>query len=174
MVNKVILIGNLGKDPEISYTQSGTAVCKVSLATTEKWTNREGEKQEKTEWHNLVFWRRQAEVANEYLRKGSKIFVEGRIQYRQWEGNDGNKRYATDIEVKSFQFLSGRGEGGGGGQRSQQSSDSQPAQSSKGSGAPSQNKSEPDGGGGYHYEDLPPQQQSQGDSFGKNDDDLPF
>jgi single-strand DNA-binding protein len=115
VVNKAILIGNLGKDPEMSYTPSGVAVTKVSLATTKKWTSGSGEKREQTEWHNLVFWRRSAEVASEYLRKGSRIYVEGEITYRTWEGTDGQKRYATDIVVNNFQFLSGRSEGGGGG-----------------------------------------------------------
>ena len=101
MVNKVILIGNLGKDPEMSYTPSGVAVTKVSLATTKKWTSGSGEKREQTEWHNLVFWRKSAEIANEYLRKGSRIYVDGEITYRTWEGNDGQKRYATDIVVNN-------------------------------------------------------------------------
>jgi single-strand DNA-binding protein len=105
MVNKVILIGNLGRDPELTYTPSGVAVTKATLATTEKWKNKNGEKQESTQWHNLVFWQRSAEIANEYLSKGSQIYVEGSIQYRSWNGNDGQKRYATDIKVNNFQML---------------------------------------------------------------------
>jgi single-strand DNA-binding protein len=108
MVNAVRLIGNLGRDPEISYTSGGTAVCKASLATSERWT-KDGQKHEKTEWHNLVFWRRQAEVANEYLSKGSLIYVEGAIRYRTWDKPDGGKGYATDIEVHRFQMLDSRG-----------------------------------------------------------------
>jgi single-strand DNA-binding protein len=162
MVNKVILIGNLGRDPELTYTASGVAVAKVSLATTERWTSKDGQKQENTEWHNLVFWRRAAEVVNEYLRKGSRIYVEGRIKYRQWEGQDGQKRYATDIEVLNFQFLSGRGEGGSGGGDRKQSSGGQRSSSE---GQPS--------GGEPHYEPYEPDKG--GDSFGSaGDDDLPF
>ncbi len=178
MVNKAILIGNLGKDPEMSYTPSGVAVTKVSLATTKKWTSGSGEKREQTEWHNLVFWRRSAEVANEYLRKGSRIFVEGEITYRTWEGNDGQKRYATDIVVNNFQMLSPRGEGGGGGkqgggeggarQRSRQQQ--QPQQSDEPYYEPIDQGGGQQGGG---------QQGGQGggpnDGFGsKDDDDLPF
>jgi single-strand DNA-binding protein len=108
VVNVVHLVGNLGRDPEISYTSGGTAVCKASLATSERWT-KDGERKEKTEWHNLVFWRRQAEVANEYLSKGSLIYVEGAIRYRAWDKPDGGKGYATDIEVQRFQMLDSRG-----------------------------------------------------------------
>ncbi len=159
MVNKVILIGNLGRDPEISYTQSGVAVCKTSLATTERWTTRDGEKQERTDWHNLVFWRRQAEVANEFLRKGSRIYVEGRIVYRSWEGQDGVKRTASDIEVQNFQMLTPRGEGGS--SYSQQST-SKPAQQAPAATQPQEKE-------GIHYEPEGTE------SFGnKQDDDLPF
>jgi len=164
MVNKAILIGNLGKDPELTYTPSGTAVAKASLATTERWNSRDGQKQEQTEWHNLVFWGRSAEVANEFLRKGSKIYVEGRIQYRSWEGNDGQKRYATDIRVNNFQMLSGRGDGGGGQSAPRQQQGG--GQAGKPQNAPAN--------GDTHYEPI--QNQGQGnDSFGSNkDDDLPF
>jgi single-strand DNA-binding protein len=166
MVNKVILIGNLGKDPEMTYTPSGVAVTKVSLATTERWTSKDGQKQEQTEWHNLVFWRRQAEVANQYLRKGSRIYVEGRLKYRQWEGQDGQTRYATDIEVQNFQFLSPRGEGSGGGE----SNSGRAASKSSGQPQGGGQKTEP---GDTHYEPFNPNEGS--DSFGSGDDsDLPF
>lgn len=170
MVNKVILIGNLGRDPELTYTASGIAVTKVSLATTERWTSRDGQKQEDTQWHNLVFWRRQAEVANEYLRKGSKIYVEGRIKHRQWEGQDGQTRYATDIEVQNFQFLSPRGEGAGsgggqgGGSRASQGGGQGGQSSGGGSSAPAD--------GETHYEPYEPGKS--GDFGSTNDDDLPF
>ncbi len=110
MVNKVFLIGHLGKDPELTYIPSGVAVCKVTMATNFVWKNQNGEQQESTDWHNLVFWRRNAEIANEYLRKGSQVFIEGRISYRTWESNDGVKRNATDIIVQNFRILGKRGE----------------------------------------------------------------
>jgi single-strand DNA-binding protein len=117
-VNKVILIGNLGKDPEVRYFPSGDAVCNVSLATTDGWTDKtSGEKKEKTEWHNLVFTRKLAEIAGQYLKKGSKVYVDGRLQYREYE-KEGQKRYITEIIVNDMQMLDGRpgsasmGEGG--------------------------------------------------------------
>lgn len=113
-VNKVILIGNLGKDPEIRYTQNGTAVANFSLATTDSWT-KDGEKTERTEWHNIVVWARLAEICNEYLQKGKQIYIEGRIQTRKWEDRDGNTRYTTEIVAQNMQMLGGRGDGGGGG-----------------------------------------------------------
>lgn len=173
MVNKVILIGNLGRDPELTYTASGIAVTKVSLATTERWTSRDGQKQEDTQWHNLVFWRRAAEVVNEYLRKGSRIYVEGRIKYRQWEGQDGQTRYATDIEVQNFQFLSARGEGtgSGGGQGGGSNRSSQGGQGGGQGGGKRSGGGQSDGD--THYEPYEPNKGD--DSFGSaNDDDLPF
>jgi single-strand DNA-binding protein len=103
-VNKAILIGNLGKDPEIRYTQSGTAVCTFSLATTER--RKQGEEWvDHTEWHNIVAWARQAELCNQYLQKGSTVYIEGRIQTRKWQDKDGNNRYSTEIVVNDIQFL---------------------------------------------------------------------
>ena len=98
-VNKAILLGRLGADPEIRYTSSGTAVVNVSLATNESYTNREGERIEKTEWHRLVFWRQLAEIAGQYLRKGSSVYVEGTLRYRTWEDQEGKERFTTEIEV---------------------------------------------------------------------------
>jgi single-strand DNA-binding protein len=115
-VNKVILIGNLGKDPELKFTPSGVAVAKFPLATTERFKDAEGNMQEHTEWHNIVLWRRQAELANEYLKKGSPVYIEGRIRTRSWEDKDGQKKYITEIEARQMQFLGRRGEGGGEGQ----------------------------------------------------------
>lgn len=112
-VNKAILIGNLGSDPELKYTTSGTAVCNFNIATTEKWKDKDGNPQEKTEWHKIVLWRRQAEVAKEYLHKGSSVYIEGRIQTRNYEDKDGIKRYITEIIGDRMQFLGGRGGGGG-------------------------------------------------------------
>lgn len=110
-VNKAILLGRLGADPEIRYTSSGTAVVNVSLATNESYTNREGERVEKTEWHRLVFWRQLAEIAGQYLRKGSQIYVEGTLRYRTWEDQEGRERFTTEIEVRELSMLDGpRGE----------------------------------------------------------------
>ena len=108
-VNKVILIGRLGKDPETRYMTSGEAVTNATLATSENWKDKSGEKQEKTEWHNLVFYRRLAEIAGEYLKKGSQIYVEGRIQTRKWQDKDGSDRYSTEIIANEMQMLGGRG-----------------------------------------------------------------
>lgn len=115
-VNKAILIGNLGKDPELKYTPSGVAVCNFSLATTRTWNDKDGNRQEKTEWHNIKIWRRQAEIAAEYLKKGKQVYIEGRIETRSWE-QDGQTRYMTEIIVDRFQMLGRRddSEGGGGG-----------------------------------------------------------
>lgn len=116
-VNKVILIGNLGKDPEVKYFPNGDAFCNVSLATTDNWTDKtSGEKKERTEWHNLVFTRKLAEIAGQYLKKGSKVYVEGSLRTRKWE-KDGVERYTTEIQVNDMQMLDGRpgGAGMGGG-----------------------------------------------------------
>jgi single-strand DNA-binding protein len=113
-VNKVILIGNLGRDPEIRYSPSGSAVANVSVATTESWKDRDsGERQEKTEWHRVVFFGKLAEIAGEYLKKGSQVYIEGRIQTRKWQDNTGNDRYTTEIVAGNMQMLGGRGGGSG-------------------------------------------------------------
>jgi len=109
-VNKAILIGNLGADPELRYTPGGQAVASFSMATTEKFKNKDGEQQERTEWHNIVCWGRQAEIANEYLRKGSSVYIEGRIQTRSYDDKDGIKRYRTEIVTRQMQLLGGRGQ----------------------------------------------------------------
>ncbi|MCK5127403.1 MAG: single-stranded DNA-binding protein [candidate division Zixibacteria bacterium] len=113
-VNKAILIGNLGSDPELRYTAGGQAVANFNIATTEKWRDKDGQMQENTEWHRIVLWARQAEIAKEYLKKGSAVYIEGRIQTRSYEDKDGNKRYTTEIVGQRMQFLGGRGSGGGG------------------------------------------------------------
>ncbi len=111
-VNKVILVGNLGQDPEIKYMPSGQAVCNISIATTESWNDKtSGEKVEKTEWHRVVFFRRLAEIAGEYLRKGSQVYVEGRLQTRKWQDQSGNDRYTTEIVANEMQMLGGKGGG---------------------------------------------------------------
>ena len=117
-VNKVILIGNLGSDPEVRYTPDGVPVANFSLATSESWNDRNtGERQERTEWHRLVLWSKLAEIAGQYLKKGAKIYVEGRLQTRSWDDQSGQKRYTTEIVVNDMQMLDSRGEGGGSGGR---------------------------------------------------------
>ncbi len=106
-VNKVILLGRLGQDPELKYTPGGSAVCNFSLATTESWTDKGGQKQEKTEWHRVVVWGKLAELCNQYLSKGRQAFLEGRLQTRSWDDKDGNKRYTTEILASTVQFIGG-------------------------------------------------------------------
>lgn len=116
-VNKAILIGNLGKDPELRYTPGGKAVVSFSLATTERWSGQDGQKQESTTWHNIVAWGRPAELMKEYLAKGRQVYIEGRIVNRSYDDKDGNKRYVSEIVVQNFQFLGGRPGAGGGAER---------------------------------------------------------
>ena len=112
-VNKVILIGNLGADPEIRYTSNGTAVANFRIATTERWNNQNGEKEERTEWHRIVAFARLGEICGEYLSKGKPVYIEGRLQTREWNDKDGNKRQTTEIVATTMQML---GSGGSGGQ----------------------------------------------------------
>ncbi|MFA9459808.1 single-stranded DNA-binding protein [Thiohalorhabdus methylotrophus] len=112
-VNKVILVGNLGRDPEIRYTTNGNAVANVNLATTRRYRGREGQQQEETEWHRVVMFSRLAEIAGEYLRKGSQVYIEGRLQTRKWQDNNGNDRYTTEVVANEMQMLGGGGSGGG-------------------------------------------------------------
>lgn len=114
-VNKVILMGRLGQDPELKYTPAGTAVCNFSLATSESWTDKNsGQKQERTEWHRVVVWGKLAELCNQYLAKGRQAFVEGKLVTRQWDDKDGNKRYTTEIESRTVQFIGGQAQQGQG------------------------------------------------------------
>jgi len=114
-VNKVILIGNLGKDPEVKFTPSGTPVAKITLATNERFKDKSGEWQDRTEWHNVVLWQRLAEIAGEYLKKGGKVYIEGRLQTRSWDDKtSGQKKYMTEVVASDLVLLGGRGEGGGG------------------------------------------------------------
>ena len=114
-VNKVILIGNIGKDPEVKYFPNGDAFCNLTLATSESWNDKgSGEKKERTEWHNLVITRKLAEIAGQYLKKGSKIYVEGSLRYRKYTDKEGQERYITEINVNDMQMLDGRGGGAGG------------------------------------------------------------
>ena len=146
-VNKVILIGNLGKDPELRYTPGGSAVVNFPIATNERWKDKEGNPQERTEWHNIVLWGRLAEIANDYLRKGSPVYIEGRLQTRSWDDRDGNKRYTTEIVGTQMQML-GRTEGGSG--------EGRPMRQDEGGGGQSDSQS----GGEKSVDDV--------------DDDLPF
>lgn len=114
-VNKVILVGNLGRDPEMKYTAGGTALCKFSLATSEVFNDREGNQQERTEWHNIVAWSKLAEICGQYLSKGRQVYVEGSLRTRSWEDQNGNKRYTTEINAREVQFLGSGASGGGSG-----------------------------------------------------------
>jgi single-strand DNA-binding protein len=114
-VNKVILVGNLGKDPEVRYMPNGNAVANITLATSESWKDKQtGEQQEKTEWHRVVMFRRLGEIAGEYLKKGSQVYIEGKLQTRKWQDNSGNDRYTTEIVANEMQMLGGRGGGSAG------------------------------------------------------------
>ncbi len=108
-VNKAILIGNLGKDPDVRYSPDGSAITNITLATTESWKDKSGEKQEKTEWHRVAFFGKLAEIAGEYLKKGSQVYVEGRIQTRKWQDKEGQDRYTTEIVADKMQMLGSRG-----------------------------------------------------------------
>lgn len=114
-VNKVILVGNLGRDPELRYTQNGQAVANFSLATTDRWNSKEGQREERTEWHRIVAWGKTAELCAQYLGKGRSVYIEGRIQSREWEDKEGQKRNTTEIVAQTVQFLGGRGGASGGG-----------------------------------------------------------
>ena len=149
-VNKVILIGNLGSDPEVRYTPDGAPVANFSLATSESWNDRNtGERQERTEWHRLVLWRKLAEIASQYLKKGSRIYVEGKLQTRSWDDQSGQKRYTTEVVVNDMQMLDSRGEGGGGGGYSDRSAGGQNA------GPAAQPEAPPPPGPGGDDDDLP-------------------
>ena len=157
-VNKVILIGNLGKDPEVRYLPSGDAVTNISVATTDQWKDKSGEKQEHTEWHRVAFFGKTAEIAGEYLKKGSPVYIEGRIRTRKWQDKEGNDKYSTEIVADRMQLLGGRGGGGGGG--GGESMAREPA--SMGSGG---------GGGGSSSGKAPARK---GGAFDEMDDDIPF
>lgn len=147
-VNKVTLLGNVGKDPEIRYAPSGSAVCSVSIATTRKWKDKSGERKEETDWHRVVFYERLAEIAGEYLKKGSPVYIEGRLKYGKYTDKDGVERYTTDIVVSEMQLLGGGQQESG--QRNQQprqtANQNRPAQS-----APARQS----GMGGFEDDDIP-------------------
>lgn len=116
-VNKVILVGNLGRDAELKYTTGGAAVCTLSLATTEVWNDKNDQRQEKTEWHRVVVWGKQAESLQEYLTKGKQIYIEGKLQTRKWEDKDGNEKYTTEVRADRITLLGGPRDGSSGGSR---------------------------------------------------------
>jgi len=113
MINKVILIGNLGADPEVRYSQNGLAVCNFNMATSERWKDEKGNAKENTEWHRVCAFGRIAEICGEYLNKGSKVYVEGKLQTRSWEDRDGNKRYTTEVVIRDMKMLNPKGGSGG-------------------------------------------------------------
>ena len=160
-VNKVILVGNLGRDPEVRYMPNGDAVANYSIATTETWKDKNGMRQEKTEWHNIVMYRRLAEIAGEYLKKGSSVYIEGRLQTRKWQDKQGNDRYTTEIIADQLQMLGGRNSNAAG----------QTPGQDHGAASPSQP-------GGASTDDTPPpprrKDPAPGGNFDDMDDDIPF
>src|SRR5262245_54003250 len=148
-VNKVILVGNLGQDPESRTTPGGTTVTNIRIATTDSWTDRQsGEKKEQTEWHTVVMWNRLGEIAAEYLRKGSQVYIEGRLQTRKWQDKTGNDRYTTEVVASDMQMLGGRGGGGGAAQETRDS-----REGSRGGGAPAPAAAGAGGGSGADFDD---------------------
>lgn len=172
-VNKAIIIGNLGSDPELKYTPSGQAVANFSIATTETFNDAQGQRQDRTEWHRIVVWGKQAETCGRYLSKGRQVFVEGKIQTRQWEDRDGNKRYTTEIVARDVRFLGNQRDNAG---------------MSQGGGQATAGYGGGQGGGNYgggqgagYQQNQPQQQQQQGYGGGQDfephavtDDDVPF
>jgi single-strand DNA-binding protein len=177
-INKVILIGNLGADPEVRYMPSGNAVTNVNLATSESWKDKQsGQMQERTEWHRVVFFNRLAEIAGEYLRKGSKVYIEGSLRTRKWQGQDGQDRYTTEIVASEMQMLDGRGgEGGGGYQQPSQGGGYAPQGGDMGYGQPQQYNQAPRQQAPRQQPAQQPAQQPQqpAPGFDDFDDDIPF
>ena len=156
-VNKVILVGNLGKDPEVKYTPQGKAVAKFSMATSRNVKDQSGQWQEQAEWHNIVLWEKLAEIAGQYLKKGGKVYIEGRLQTRSWDDKTtGQKKYMTEIVANDMVLLGGRGEGGGAGEHAARSSASSSA-------------------GGNGFDQSAPEPEPAGAGAGPiTDDDIPF
>ena len=162
MINKVILIGNVGRDPELRYTANGTAVANFSLATSRRYKDRDGNQREETEWHRCVAWARLAEIINQYAPKGKQLYLEGRLQTRQWDDKDGNTKYSTEIVIEEMKLLGGRGDagqggGGGGGGWNQDAGGQQ------GGGEQQDGGGQEGGGGGAPTPSTP-----------VSDDDIPF
>ena len=154
-INKAILVGNLGNDPETKYTQGGMAITKISLATSSVRKDRDGNQQERTEWHRVTFFGKLGEIAGEYLRKGSQVYIEGEIRYSEHTGDDGQKRYYTDIIANEMQMLGGRGEGGGGGSGGGGERPSRPRQESAPQRQAPQRQSAPPPDDGFSDDDIP-------------------
>lgn len=154
-VNKVILVGNLGKDPDVRYMPNGEAVANFSIATTDSWKDKNGQKQERTEWHNIVMYRKLAEIAGEYLKKGRPVYIEGRLQTRKWQTKEGQDRYTTEIIADQMQMLGGRGESGS--QDTQYEDQSAPHNAGAGGSAMSSNKKPQESNTNYDEfdEDIP-------------------
>ena len=150
-VNKVILIGNLGQDPEVRYMPNGKAVANITVATSESWKDQQGQLQERTEWHRCAMYARLAEIAGEYLKKGSKVYLEGRLQTREWQDQQGQKRYTTEIIVNEMQMLDGRNAGGG----ASMGAPSQPQGQQGNWGRPQQQPAAPAPQGGYAPQAAP-------------------
>ena len=156
-INKAIIVGHLGRDPEVRYAANGSAIANVSVATTDSWKDKQtGDRQDRTEWHRVVFFNRLAEIAGEYLKRGSQVYIEGRLQTRKWEDKDGHERYTTEIVANDMQMLGGRGDMGGGGGDSP----------SYGGG------NRPSGGGGSRPQRQAPA--APAEPFDDFDDDIPF
>ncbi|MDD2977015.1 single-stranded DNA-binding protein [Aquabacterium sp.] len=171
-INKVILIGNLGRDPEVRYTPSGAAVCNVSVATTRNWKDKSsGDKVEETEWHRVVFYDRLAEIAGEYLKKGRPVYVEGRLKTRKWQDKDGKDNYTTEIVAEQMQLLGGREGGGGGGYGGGQGGNPEDY-SQEAPSAPSRPAARPAAAQRPAPAPAPTQKSSTG--FDDMDDDIPF
>ncbi|WP_182655860.1 single-stranded DNA-binding protein [Stenotrophomonas lacuserhaii] len=184
-INKVILVGNLGNDPDVKYTQGGMAITRISLATTSVRKDKDGNQQERTEWHRVVFFGKLGEIAGEYLRKGSSVYVEGSLRYDKYTGQDGVEKYSTDIIADEMQMLGGRGEGGGGGgagggnyggdRPQRQQAPRQEYGGGGGGGGGGQRQGGQGGQGGGYGQQRPQQQPQQAppmDDFA--DDDIPF
>ena len=150
-INKVILIGNLGNDPDVRYTSGGSPIANISLATSESWRDKEtGDQQERTEWHRIVFFGRLAEIVSEYLRKGSKVYVEGRLQTRKWQDRDGNDRYTTEIVANEMQMLDSRGGAG-----EEFAGPSRQSRKQTVADAPARQENNPGNGGEFVDDDIP-------------------
>lgn len=179
-INKVIIVGNLGQDPEVRYTTSGSAVTNISVATSESWKDKNsGEDVVKTEWHRIVFFGRLAEIAGEYLKRGSQVYIEGKIQTRKWQDQSNQDRYTTEIVANEMQMLGaksgGQGQFGGGGQAPAAPRANNPPQQNQGGYQQQQNNNQGQQQSSQPPQNQPPQnQQSNQPSFDDFDDDIPF
>ena len=195
-INKVIIVGNLGQNPEVKYMPNGNAVTNISVATSESWKDQQGQLQERTEWHRIVMFRKLAEIAGQYLQKGSQVYIEGKLQTRKWQDQNGQDRYTTEIVADNMQMLGGRQGGGmegggyqnqnqgmgggqsmggnmGGGAPQQPNYQQMPGGQPQGGGRPSQPQGGQQGGGGFGQAPQQPAQPMQEPDF-DFDDDIPF